>query len=984
MTPRLVAASLKPAVILVLGLLGSSLAWHRAPAQQIAFQSYGKAEGLTNAWFSCLHQDRSGYVLACTEHGLYAYDGRRFFNFGPKQGLPEGGIASGLAFDARGRLMVRYPHSIFVSTGPIGVHTPPAALSFQIAVSHVGPIPDDGAGELVAWDGGAVFAGQGNLYRVRTDTGPGPPLGEFAGRLLRRSGIPLQDPAPLAARGTTLWAARADGSICGFGTISIRCFGAAEGLPPDSWVALLANKDGHVLARSASRLVEIDPDTRRVDVSLLPDQGGRYANYPNTLLLALTPSGELLTQSAAGLMIRRASGWKTLATENGLPAVPILRLMFDHQGDLWLAVLGRGVMRALGYGAWENLNHRDGISDDVLWQMARQPGGPLWVASDGGVDALGGPPGVTLARRHYDKAAFSVALDGFGHLWRSVGSTGVACITLGSGATTSYPLPQASQILHGANGRLWFITEKGVYVVDSGPTPTAPQRMAGLSGPVTTGAIAADESLWVLRGQTLLHRHADGSIVSIRPHWQQAEFEPLTLTAGRAGAIWIAGAGGGLYRLQLDGDRIVSSTRFQAPDIISNSIVSLLVDSRGWLWAGTDNGISVFNGQRWVSATTDQGLIWDDVDQGGLLEDADGSMWIGTSQGLSHLLDPTRLFIKENLRPVITSVTVGDAAFRERAVRYTREPFVIQFGSLDFRADGVIRFRYRLEGVDKEWADSAGGYARYPSAPPGHHRFDLVAYDPLTHQVSPPVSVVLRVRKPWWWWWPLLVLYALAALGSAYVGIRLRFRYLLRQRRMLQREVELRTAEIREAQATDSLTTLLTRGEIQSRLVAALDQAGRFSQIAIGLLDIDHFKRINDRFGHLTGDEILKEMGHRLKLALKPGEYAGRYGGEEILIVIETEAVPELDRIHVLNFAACGEPFHVDGEVIEVTCSIGVAHEHASDDWKSLIGRADKALYQAKAEGRDRIIVFARESTMLAGSSAARVTPLQSWRERRR
>ncbi len=952
------------ALILVLSLLCSSLAWHRTRAQQIAFQSYGKAEGLTNAWFSCLHQDRSGYVFACTEHGLYAYDGRRFFNFGPKQGLPEGGIASGLAFDARGRLMVRYPHSIFVSTGPVGLHTPPAALTFQIAVSRVGLIPDDGVGDLVAWHGGALFAGQGALYRVRTDTEQ--PLVEFADGLLRKPGLPLQDPAPLAARGPTLWTVRSDGSICGFGTASLRCFGPSEGVPSDNWVALLLTREGHVLARSASRLVDIDPRTSQVGVSLLPDQGGRYANYPKTLLLAQTPSGELLTQSAAGLMIRRASGWKTLATENGLPPVPILRLMFDRQGDLWLAVLGRGVMRALGYGAWENLNHHDGLSDDVLWQMVRQPGGPLWVASDGGVDAVGGPAGLRLAHRHYAHAAFSVALDGFGHLWRSVGSTAVACITLATGETTSYPLPQVSQILHGSNARLWFITDKGVYSVDSAAMPTTPQPVAALFGAVTTAAVGADDSLWVLRGQALLHRHADGSIVSIRLHWPQAEFEPLTLTAGWAGVIWIGGAGGGLYRLQLDGDRIVSSTRFQPPDIISNSIVSLLVDSRGWLWAGTDNGVSVFNGQRWVSATTDAGLIWDDLDQGALLEDADGSMWIGTSQGLSHLLDPVRLFIKENLKPVITSVTVGEAAFRERAVRYTQEPFVIQFGSLDFRADGVIRFRYRLEGVDKNWADSASGYARYPSAPPGHHRFDLVAYDPLTHQASAPVSVVLRVRKPWWLWWPLIVLYVLAALGSAYAGLRLRFRYLLRQRRMLQREVELRTAEIREAQATDSLTGLLTRGEIQSRLVAALGEEGRFSQIAVGLLDIDHFKRINDRFGHLTGDEILKEMGRRLKLTLEPGEYAGRYGGEEILIVLETEQVPEVDRIHILDIAACGEPFRVDGEIIEVTCSIGVAHEHACDDWKSLIGRADNALYQAKAEGRDRIIVFARETSLLA------------------
>ena len=375
MAPAFLSARYRLGLAFLLSLSGWSFIDKRAQAQQLAFQSYGKAEGLTNAWFSCLRQDRSGYMFACTEHGLYAYDGVRFINLGPKQGLPDGGIASGLTFDAAGRLIVRYPHRIFVSSGPIERHTPPAALIFRGARSVVGSIPDDSVGEMVPWAGGAVFAGGGHLYRVRTDTRDGQPLVEFADGFLRQPGLPLQDPSPLAAGGSILWAVRSDGSICGLGTASSRCFGPSEGLPSDNWVALILTKDGHVMARSALRLAEIDPRTDHVAVSPLPDQGGRYANYPKTLLLALTPSGQLLTQSATGLMIRGPSGWKILATENGLPPVPILRLMFDREGDLWLGVLGRGVMRALGYGAWENLDHHDGISDDVVWQMAREAGG---------------------------------------------------------------------------------------------------------------------------------------------------------------------------------------------------------------------------------------------------------------------------------------------------------------------------------------------------------------------------------------------------------------------------------------------------------------------------------------------------------------------------------------------------------------------------------------------------------------------------------
>ena len=801
-------------LIILIGILVWSGTEVRATAQQLAFRSYGEADGLTNAWFSCLHQDRAGYVFACTEHGLYVYDGRRYLNLGPRQGLPDGNIANGLAFDATGRLIVRYPHSIFVSTTPIGPHVSPAALTFQAARSMVGPIPDDGSGQIVPWSGGVVFAGQGSLYIVRTGDGTTQPLVEFASGFIHQPWVALQDPSPLVVQGSILWVLRVDGSICGLDTISARCFGPSDGLPSDNWMALLATRGGHILARSNSRLADINRWTGHVDVSLLPHQGGRYANYPKSLLLAFTPSGELLTQSNDGLMIRGVAGWKTLTTANGLPSAAILRVMFDRQGDLWLGALGHGVMRALGYGAWENFDHHDGLSSDMLWQMARQPGGPLWVASDGGVDAIDRPAGAAPSRRHYGEAAFSIALDTFGHLWRSVGSNAVACITLSTGEATNYPLPQVSQILRGAGSRLWFITEKGVYAVDGAPTPAAPRPITDLMGAATTAATTPDGSLWVLRGQELLHRHIDGHIVSVRLYWQQADFEPLTLTAGTDGVIWIAGAGGGLYRLKLDGDQIVSSTRFEPPDTISNSIVSLLVDRRGWLWAGTDRGISAFNGERWVSATTDKGLVWDDQNQDGLLEDADGSMWFATSGGLSHLLSPAELFVREELKPVITSVTVGEAPYLEHAIPSTREPFFIQFGALDFRADGVVRFRFRLDGVDKGWADTASGYARYPSVPPGHHQFELVAYDPLTHEVSAPVSILLRVRQPWWFWWPLLVLYVLAAVGSAYSVLRVRVRLLVQQRQALQHEVEIRTAEIREAQATDSLTRLLTRGEI--------------------------------------------------------------------------------------------------------------------------------------------------------------------------
>ncbi len=357
-----------------------------AKAQQIAFRSYSQAEGLTNAWASCLQQDQSGYILACTEHGLYVYDGRRFLNLGPQQGLPDGGIVVALTFDSQHRIIVRYSHSVFVSDRPINEQTPPSSLIFRTAVPKTRLVEDGQAGQIVPWKDGAVFAAQGELYYVRNGRPSAQPVIEPAGDLLRRPGVPLQDSTPLASAGAVLWVARNDGSICGLSTDAKHCFGQQEGLPADLWVAFLITRNGHLLARSASRLADIDPQSGQTKVSTLPNQGGRYSNYPTRLMLVQTPSGQILTQSADGLMIQEtASGWHDArAQPNGLPpcAHPVGSCSITRTGPLARRAAARCAMRALGYGLWENLDHHDGLVNDVLWQMALQPGGPLWVATD--------------------------------------------------------------------------------------------------------------------------------------------------------------------------------------------------------------------------------------------------------------------------------------------------------------------------------------------------------------------------------------------------------------------------------------------------------------------------------------------------------------------------------------------------------------------------------------------------------------------------
>ena len=167
---------------------------------------------------------------------------------------------------------------------------------------------------------------------------------------------------------------------------------------------------------------------------------------------------------------------------------------------------------------------------------------------------------------------------------------------------------------------------------------------------------------------------------------------------------------------------------------------------------------------------------------------------------------------------------------------------------------------------------------------------------------------------------------------------------------------------------TDSLTGCLNHGAVLSRLDEELERARRGrSSLAVGMVDIDRFKKINDTYGHLAGDRVLCEVVARSLGALRPYDVFGRFGGEEFLVVIsaaeDDEARSVLERILA---AIAQEPVLVEGRNIPVSVSIGGAlwSKESSTDFIRL---ADQALYRAKAQGRNRLVMHG------SGPSSTRV-----------
>jgi len=125
------------------------------------------------------------------------------------------------------------------------------------------------------------------------------------------------------------------------------------------------------------------------------------------------------------------------------------------------------------------------------------------------------------------------------------------------------------------------------------------------------------------------------------------------------------------------------------------------------------------------------------------------------------------------------------------------------------------------------------------------------------------------------------------------------------------------------------------------------------------MLDLDHFKQINDNYGHQVGDQILQEFANRCKDSVREIDLVGRYGGEEILILLpETELIPTVKIAERICSAVARTPIKASQQEISVTVSIGVAvKDENTVDLETLIARADQAMYIAKHKGRNRVAI---------------------------
>jgi len=374
----------------------------------------------------------------------------------------------------------------------------------------------------------------------------------------------------------------------------------------------------------------------------------------------------------------------------------------------------------------------------------------------------------------------------------------------------------------------------------------------------------------------------------------------------------------------------------------------------------------------------------------------DGRMLFGGSAGLL-VVEPEKYAAWAFHPPVVlTSLTVGTQAVDlpatgRIAVAPPQRSLSVQFSALDYSAPERIRYRYRMQGYDPAWRETGPSLrvASYDNLPPGSYTLQVQGSNRNGEWSDALASLEVTVKPAWWeTWWARLGMLVLAGLAVAGL-VQWRTWRLRRKEEELALRVAERTAELQEVSAalvvksqalelaslTDPLTGLHNRRFLTEQINADIAKSVRIHEDSLRLgtplpedadlifflIDIDHFKQVNDRYGHAAGDAVLVQMRRRLEAIFRESDYLVRWGGEEFLVVARDtgrECAAEL--AERARAAVADEPFVLpDGGALPKTCSIGYAcfpparRFPQALGWQAVGEIADAALYQVKNSGRN-------------------------------
>jgi len=444
------------------------------------------------------------------------------------------------------------------------------------------------------------------------------------------------------------------------------------------------------------------------------------------------------------------------------------------------------------------------------------------------------------------------------------------------------------------------------------------------------------------------------------------------------GMLWI-GTYGGLAMLQprSAGEPYRFTTISAANGLSSDNINAVQPDDMGNPWVSLSNGLSMIdaNTHGVHNLGVRDGLRISSYIYAAAARAPGGELMFGGLGGLTVVRPEWQVPDEPDAPLAITYAAVNGAplpfgrlprADETLRVSSRNRSLRVDFALLDYEAPAETTYSYRMEGFDDAWIDVPRGSlptAIYTNLPHGDYKLQLRAQ---THGMQPRliVSTVDVSAEPRWYETLAAFVVAGLLLLAAIIGvIQLRTMYLRRQAKQLQHQIDLRTQDLLVANKrldelanTDALTGACNRRRVLE-FAEEMQATSSDGNACIALLDLDRFKRINDTYGHLAGDAVIRHVCQIMQQQSRDTDCVGRYGGEEMLACLPESSIEQgmavAERIRV---ALAEQPLMYEGQTIGVTVSIGVAVYRADETLSQWLTRADGALYEAKHGGRNRVV----------------------------
>ena len=954
--------------VIVCGLVGCLFGMPAAHAMNPAqpFHSYALdhwsvEQGLPQITVLDLAEDREGFLWINTQAAVARFDGTRFITYDrATTGVDTSMLAAAWA-GPRGGVWFGGTHGLLRERD-----------------GHFTLLGGPAVNEIIdAGDGTPLLATSNGLKRVRD--GHIMPMAGYAGEAF---GL-LRD-------GDTLWVGGI-GRVCGRDgeaeATTWRC-SRADAARQGAIVRHLASQDGQLWLGTQRGLMRLDGD-RLVPAGL----GGELDTSAIESLLT-DRDGVLWIGTVEALYRRLPDGTVERVDQPNLGQGPWVEVMYqDRSGNLWLGTHTRGMYRV--WNGWtRKVSVRDGVADPLVWSVIKAPDGRIVFGTNSDVEVFDGKqvrtliPGSALP----NPSAYELYYDRQDQLW--VGTrAGIAVFDpqgrdvtpAGLSALRSWRI---DDIREAAPEDFWIGTSAGLYRWRHGRLTRADPDASTAAAIIRSILPLAPDHLY-LGTEDGVREWRDGKMTE--PAWAAPLRGHFVTRLGmlKPGLVGVATSDAGIGvmtngRLRMTSEKeglpsnnawifnvlddelyvssVVGAWRLPLADLpLPGSPERMVSPQRlvGEQRASSINGARCCNGGASARSAIDGHVIW--------YSTTDGIIGVDT-RALGALPSAPRAMV---------------VAVKHDGQRFSGPSFELDQGSRDLTINytapylrpGTLRFRYRLEGYDTSWQQAdVRREAFYTHLPAGNYRFRVAATLPGAAGYGPEADIVIRVTPFWYERLEVRAALLLALCLLAYLLVRWSMRQQRRRNAWLEEQVERRTGELSRAlerlrvtnlalaeeSQTDALTALHNRRYLMAQLPTVLSDEARIGVLQI---DIDHFKQINDSYGHAVGDSVLRELGDKLAALRRESDITVRWGGEEFLLLLQdVDAAGAMLIAERLRREIAARAFKDGrGGVIRLTCSIGFSIHPLTGrvdrtTFEAALELADLALYRAKHLGRNRCV----------------------------